>query len=112
MLLMSFIVPDEEKYICGHCGKIVTGGRYNNHCPNCLWSKHLDDKIPGDRASKCKSLMEPTGVIQKGGKWRIVHQCPKCKKKTTVDSSPKDNIDLIIELSQHPLSDNYLKSHS
>jgi len=106
---MNFIVPKVEKYTCGRCGKIVTGGRYNNHCPNCLWSKHLDDQIPGDRASKCKSLMKPIGIIQKNGKWRIVHQCLGCKKKTTVDSSPKDNVNLIIKLSQSPLFANYLK---
>lgn len=108
MLLMNFIVPDEEKYICGHCEGNVIGGRYNNHCPHCLWSKHLDDKIPGDRASDCKSLMEPTGVIQKAGRWRIIHQCLKCKKKTIVDSSPEDDSDLIIELSRRPLPDKYL----
>lgn len=105
MLPMNFIVPDEEKYICGRCGETVTGGRYNNHCLNCLWSKHLDDKTPGDRASKCRSPMEPTGVIQKSGKWRIIHQCLKCKKQTVVDSSPKDNIELIIKLSQSPIGD-------
>ena len=107
-LIMNFIVPKVEKYVCGQCGKIVIGGRYNNHCPNCLWSRHLDDKIPGDRASKCKSLMEPIGVVQKDGKWRIIHQCLKCKKKTVVDSSVEDNSNLIIELSQRPMSDNYL----
>lgn len=110
MLFMSFIVPDEEKYTCGHCGENVTGGRYNNHCPSCLWSKHLDDKIPGDRASKCRLLMEPIGVIQKNGARRIVHRCLGCKKKTVMDSSPKDNIDLIIKFSQRPLSNEYLKS--
>ncbi|MBI2309403.1 RNHCP domain-containing protein [Candidatus Collierbacteria bacterium] len=107
--MKNFIVPKTEKYTCSHCGKIIIGGRYNNHCPHCLWSKHLDDQIPGDRASKCKSLMEPSGVVQKNGKWRIVHQCLSCKKDTVVDSSPEDNSDLIIELSQRPLSDNYLK---
>jgi len=100
---MNFIVPEVKEYICEHCGETITGGKYNNHCPHCLWSKHLDDKIPGDRASKCKSLMEPIGVIQKNSKRRIVHQCFECKKNTVVDSSPKDNIDLIIKLSQSPL---------
>ena len=97
---MNFIVPKVEKYSCGHCGKIVTGGRYNNHCPHCLWSKHLDDQIPGDRASNCRSLMEPTGVIQKNGKWRIVHRCAGCQKHTVVDSAAEDDKDLIIELSR------------
>lgn len=110
MALMGFKVPDEKNYICGHCGETVTGGRYNNHCPRCLWSKHLDDKIPGDRASKCRSLMEPTGIVQKSGTWRIIHQCLKCKKKTVVDAAPKDNIDLIIKLSQQPISTNLINN--
>lgn len=107
--MKNFIVPDEEKYACGHCGKIIAGGRYNNHCPHCLWSKHVDDQIPGDRASKCHAMMEPIGVFQKGGRWRIVHQCAGCKKNTVVDSVSEDDSELIIELSQHPLPDKYLK---
>lgn len=99
----NFIVPEKEKYICGHCGETVAGGRYNNHCPRCLWSKHLDDKIPGDRSSECQALMEPVGVTQRKGKWRIVHQCAGCKKRTVVDTAAEDNLDLIIELSQLPL---------
>ena len=98
-----FLVPEVEKYTCGHCGEIVAGGRYNNHCPHCLWSKHLDDKIPGDRASECQALMKPIGVTQKNGIWRIVHQCIGCKKNTVVDSSLADNFNLIVKLSQHPL---------
>jgi hypothetical protein len=109
---MNFIVPDKEKYICRQCGETVNGGRYNNHCPHCLWSKHLDDKIPGDRASKCKSLMEPIGVIQKDGKWRIIHQCLSCKENTVVDSSPEDDSNLIIKLSQRPLPGKFITSHS
>ncbi len=106
---MNFIVPDEKKYPCGRCGETVAGGRYHNHCPSCLWSKHLDDKLPGDRASKCRALMEPVGVTQKKGKWRIIHRCIGCDKHTVVDSMPEDNIDLIIKLSQLPLPDNFLE---
>lgn len=98
-----FLVPENENYTCGHCGETVTGGRYNNHCPRCLWSKHLDERIPGDRVSKCRALMEPVGVTQRNGTWRIVHQCTGCKKNTVVDSSPKDDFNFIVKLSQHPL---------
>jgi hypothetical protein len=107
----NFIVPEKEEYTCGHCGENVIGGRYNNHCPHCLWSMHLDDKVPGDRASKCKSLMEPVGVLQKKGVWRIVQQCTGCNKYTVVDSAPEDNFDLVIKLSQKPLPDTFLQSH-
>jgi len=99
----NFIVPEKSEYNCGYCGKTVAGGRYNNHCPHCLWSKHLDDKIPGDRASECQELIEPIGVTQKRDTWRIVHQCAGCKKRTVVNSAAADNLDLIIELSQRLL---------
>ncbi|WP_265181671.1 RNHCP domain-containing protein [Geomicrobium sp. JCM 19055] len=36
----------------------LENGSYRNHCPSCLYSKHVD-VIPGDRASTCHSLMEP-----------------------------------------------------
>lgn len=100
----NFIVRPEEKYICENCGKEVIGGRYNNHCPYCLWSKHVDREIPGDRASSCLGLMEPIGVIKKGDKWRIIHRCQTCGKKTINDTNDKDNRDLIIQLSQKPVS--------
>jgi DNA-directed RNA polymerase subunit RPC12/RpoP len=104
----NFIVPPKEEYTCGHCGKTVAGGRYHNHCPYCLWSKHLDDKVPGDRAAECQALMEPVGVTSKKSTWRIVHQCTGCGKHTVVDSAAEDNLDLIIGLSQLPLPDNFL----
>ena len=63
----NFLVPKKEPYICENCGTPVMGGRYNNHCPKCLWSKHVDDKVPGDRASTCQQLMQPVGIL-KGGK--------------------------------------------
>ena len=99
----NFIVPKRKSYVCGHCGETVDGGRYNNHCPHCLWSKHLDRDVPGDRASKCQALMKPIGVTQKKGQWRIVHQCTGCETHTITNSAPEDNFDLIIELSQTPL---------
>jgi len=100
----NFITPEKEPYICGHCGAQVIGGRYNNHCPQCLWSKHVDDKIPGDRASKCQQLMQPVGV-KRGKKdiWRILQKCTGCDHEFIVDSSPEDNFDIIIELSQNPI---------
>jgi len=99
----NFFVPQKAKYICENCGAKVIGGRYNNHCPKCLWSKHVDDLLPGDRSSKCKGLMQPIDTFQKGKKWRIVQKCTKCQKLFTVDSAENDNFDEIIRLSQNPI---------
>lgn len=67
----------KENFVCEHCGCEVTGDGYTNHCPSCLWSKHVD-VFPGDRAQICGGLMEPVGLEIKGGKEMIVHRCLKC----------------------------------
>ncbi|MBU6370992.1 MAG: RNHCP domain-containing protein [Patescibacteria group bacterium] len=66
-----------EDFICEHCGAAVKGNGYTNHCPKCLWSKHVD-KNPGDRAEKCGGMMRPVRIEQEGGKMMIVHECEKC----------------------------------
>ncbi|MUK89814.1 RNHCP domain-containing protein [Ornithinibacillus sp. L9] len=68
---------------CEQCGAWVeplTNGSFRNHCPYCLFSKHMDDK-PGDRASFCKGLMEPVEVYFHSKKgYQIVHRCTSCGK--------------------------------
>ncbi len=56
----------------------MEGDGYTNHCPRCLWSKHVDSN-PGDRAETCGGLMEPVDVEQKNGEYRVVQQCVQCK---------------------------------
>jgi len=56
-----------------------------NHCPKCLFSKHVDDETPGDRQSKCGGLMEPLR-LEKGSRkgylgFDVVHCCKKCNKE-------------------------------
>ena len=76
---------DENKgFICEHCGQRVlptTNGSYRNHCPFCLYSKHMDIK-PGDRQCQCHGLMKPAGLkyhTKKG--FQIIYECLKCGKK-------------------------------
>jgi hypothetical protein len=66
-----------ENFTCEHCGAEVVGNGYTNHCPKCLWSKHVDIH-PGDREAECKGMMRPTGIEGKEGEWVIVHTCEKC----------------------------------
>lgn len=92
-------------FICEYCGKEVlplTNGSYRNHCPFCLYSKHVDN-MPGDRLSRCKGPMKPVGLEYKPGKWyQIVHVCIKCgaKKvnKIAEDSLQPDDFERIIRL--------------
>src|SRR5262245_24885788 len=55
----------QESFKCVNCrafiGPTVSGGKHRNHCPLCLYSRHVDDKRPGDRASICGAKMAPIG---------------------------------------------------
>ena len=60
--------------------KAVTNGSYRNHCPFCLYSKHLDN-TPGDSNSLCKGLMKPLDLEYSNKKgYQIIHQCLQCNK--------------------------------
>ena len=66
-----------EDFVCEHCGAKVFGNGYTNHCPHCLYSKHVDIN-PGDRSADCGGLMEPIDVELKDGKYVLVQRCQKC----------------------------------
>jgi DNA-directed RNA polymerase subunit RPC12/RpoP len=96
---------NDNGFICGHCGKEVLplGYTSRNHCPFCLWSRHLD-VMPGDRASECEGLMEPVKAIPDAKKgYIIIHRCTRCgelrrnKAAHTAHDQP-DDINLIIQL--------------
>ncbi|HLL91284.1 MAG TPA: RNHCP domain-containing protein, partial [Tepidisphaeraceae bacterium] len=59
-----------EDFTCGHCGRSVRGNGYTNHCPGCLWSRHVDVN-PGDRAAACGGLMEPVAVASTRHRYTI-----------------------------------------
>jgi len=89
-----------EDFVCEKCGQKVKGDGYTNHCPSCLWSKHVDDQIPGDRASYCQGLMKPIGVLVKRGEiTKIEHKCQKCGYKHLSPVKKNDNRDLLIKVS-------------
>ncbi|MBA4336204.1 RNHCP domain-containing protein [bacterium] len=99
----NFIMKNES-FACNYCGKEndpLKGG-CRNHCKYCLYSKHVDDKIPGDRESKCGQLMQPLELDNSGSKgYVIVHKCTKCGKEIRNKTAPDDSIEAIIALSKH-----------
>jgi len=95
-----------EDFLCEFCGQIVKGSGYTNHCPNCLYSKHVDKLIPGDRKSNCKGLMKPIGMQIKNGRYIIFHQCLICQKITRNQAAPNDNPELLVKLSSKPVKTN------
>lgn len=66
-----------EDFTCLNCGTAVAGNGYTNHCPACLFSRHVDIN-PGDRAATCGGLMPPLGIETKEGAFVLVHRCRTC----------------------------------
>lgn len=88
----------KENFTCLICGQKVIGNGFTNHCPNCLYSRHVDVH-PGDRRSKCLGLMEPVGVKTENGKWKIFYKCQKCGFTHYCKADKDDNVNKIIEIS-------------
>ena len=84
---------ETEGFRCLSCSQyvlrepLVSGVINRNHCPFCLWSRHLDWRKPGDRMSACKGKMQPVGLAQKQkrnkyspqiGELMLIHRCKDC----------------------------------
>lgn len=91
----------KEAFICEKCRFEVFGNGYTNHCPKCLWSKHVD-KNPGDRTEKCKGLMRPVAVeLRKGGRYFILHKCIKCGFGRYNSVRDEDDFEAVINISKN-----------
>lgn len=95
---MKSFIKHVEDFNCAHCGAVVRGNGYTNHCPECLWSRHVDNN-PGDRAATCGAMMKPISVVPDGEKFIITHQCENCGKIKRQRTADNDNVDEIIKLS-------------
>lgn len=87
-----------EDFVCENCGAKVYGNGYTDHCPFCLWSRHLDVN-PGDRSSNCRGMMKPSGIEIKGKENLILYKCLKCGFKHKVKSAKEDDFNEILKLS-------------
>lgn len=86
-----------EDFTCGACKAKVKGTGYTDHCPNCLWSRHVDIN-PGDRKSDCKGMMRPIKVEHNRNGFLIFYKCQKCKVKKKVNAAENDNKELLFKL--------------
>ena len=97
----------KENFVCEKCGKEVVGNGYTNHCPNCLWSKHVDVN-PGDRASECGGMMEPVKVESANrrskGEWILTHKCEKCEYEKRNKIAKEDNLELLQQVAKKAAS--------
>ena len=92
----------DESFTCLVCHKYVEPLNYTarDHCPNCLYSLHLDDN-PGDRLNTCHGLLKPIDIEKYKDTYKIIYKCLKCGliKKNII--AKDDNFDTIIKIMQH-----------
>jgi DNA-directed RNA polymerase subunit RPC12/RpoP len=85
-------------FTCARCGMVVAAlanGSYRNHCPRCLYSRHVDVR-PGDRAAGCRGLMEPIGLDHHSKKGDVVvHRCLNCGSLERNRAAP-DDVDALV----------------
>jgi len=86
-----------EDFTCEHCATRVQGDGYTNHCPKCLWSKHVDIE-PGDRAQSCGGMMEPILLEGSTSAYRVVHRCVKCRTERKNNVRKEDDPVSILKL--------------
>ena len=104
----------EQLFRCLHCGlditcnSIISGVQNRNHCPCCLWSRHVDLRVAGDRLSPCRAAMQPVGLTTKqsqnkyardrDGELMIIHQCTRCEKLAINRIAADDSTDDLLAL--------------
>lgn len=114
---------ESDGFTCIHCklqvpgqargvwGGETVGTKHRNHCPACLYSRHVDE-TPGDRASPCKGVMEPIGIEVRGGarprfgegEWAIIHRCTSCGELRTNRVAGDDAERALLALALRPIA--------
>ncbi len=90
----------DEGFICEHCQKEVKplGYTSRDHCPYCLYSKHVDIN-PGDRENTCRGLLKPIEIEKFKDTYKIVYKCDKCNQLHKNIIAKDDDMDMIIKIS-------------
>ncbi len=87
-----------ENFTCEHCGVKVVGSGYTNHCPKCLYSKHVDID-PGDRLAACGGLMAPIAIEGSTGKgYTVLQKCQKCGYSRRNAIGVEDDVETVLAL--------------
>lgn len=113
------IVKKKFGFTCEHCGAWVSkdqfiGTHFRNHCPFCLYSKHLDEGHSGDRQSGCRGLMAPVGLTFKKegqdqygrphqGELMLIHYCQACLDFSINRLAADDNVEVVITIFKESL---------
>lgn len=97
---MKKFTMKDENFICDNCHHPVEKLNYTarDHCPECLYSKHVDIN-PGDRQNQCLGLLVPIGIEKFKDIYKIIYRCNKCGQLHKNIMANDDNMDMIIKLS-------------
>ena len=97
---MKRFTMKDEQFICDNCHKNVDTLNYTarDHCPFCLYSKHVDIE-PGDRKNTCHGLLEPIGIEKFKDTYKVIYKCQKCHQLHKNIVAKDDDMNLIIKLS-------------
>jgi len=96
-------IHKNESFTCEHCGakSPLLKGSCRNHCHVCLWSKHVDLDLPGDRSNKCEGMMEPVALEYNSKKgYIIIHRCQQCGEEKRNKLAEDDNQEVVLMLAQ------------
>lgn len=90
----------DENFICENCNKSVEKLNYTarDHCPYCLYSKHVDIN-PGDRANSCQGLLQPIDIEKFKNTYKIIYRCEKCGEMHKNIVASDDDTSVLIEIS-------------
>jgi len=107
---------DQRDFDCMHChGHVsvnprLSGVQNRNHCPYCLWSRHVDLFAAGDRLESCRASMKPIGLTLKStlkkynsataGELMLIHQCTGCGKVSINRIAADDDAQTILAVYQ------------
>ena len=108
---MSKFVNEVSSFKCIHCHAhilfIPSQGRHRNHCPYCLWSRHLDLYQAGDRLSAFRGGMQPVGLTRKqtwkkyggsNGELMVIHRCTGCNAVSINRLAEDDDEETLLEI--------------
>lgn len=89
----------DEQFVCENCGAQVDvlGYTARDHCPKCLYSKHVD-VMPGDRQNNCLGLLVPIGIEKFRDTYKIIYRCERCRKTHKNVVAKDDDMNEIINL--------------
>lgn len=91
---------NKEDFVCEFCKETVIGTGYTNHCPNCLYSKHVDVH-PGDRLASCTGLMKPVAVSGTQKEYIVTQKCLKCSHVRKNRVADNDSIDALAAIARN-----------